>query len=379
MKLFNQEYWEISDLDVSNETAATDTPGANLANLRGIHISGDNGEQLDHFVVDGVRVHDVSGEVKWIGGDAADDEPGIHFDTGWDNSKKTGGIVFDSTVPDVAAPTATATVLNGITVKNSTVTDTSFAAIVVKQYAGDATGAVATGWGTRKSASDSAFTPHTDITISDNYVSQKNTPYGCNGIYITGARGGVVDRNVVADTGIAGIETYYADDIVVEHNEVYGTTAKAGGADRTGIDSDKATTNIVVQYNYVHGNGDGLLFCQFSFGSVTARYNIVVNSSRYGLYLHSDPAATADIHNNTVYNDNSSKYLVYSFGKYATAKYKLRNNAFHSAVANASLTNSSTLTYDNNYYGGAALTIPASDVNPVTGDAAFADPDVDGP
>jgi hypothetical protein len=78
-------------------------------------------------------------EVNWISGSVSDNQPGIHFRTGWDGSKKTGGIVFD------------ATVLNGITVQNSTIANTSFAGVVVKQYTGDGknaagdTVAVATG------------------------------------------------------------------------------------------------------------------------------------------------------------------------------------------------------------------------------------------
>jgi hypothetical protein len=90
-------------------------------------------------------------EVNWISGSVSDNQPGIHFRTGWDGSKKTGGIVFDTTVPDPLAPPTHATVLNGITVQNSTIANTSFAGVVVKQYTGDGknaagdTVAVATG------------------------------------------------------------------------------------------------------------------------------------------------------------------------------------------------------------------------------------------
>ncbi|WP_043236387.1 hypothetical protein [Streptomyces violaceusniger] len=42
--------------------------------------------------------------------------------------------------------------------------------------------------------------------------------------------------------GPPGIEAYYADDVVVQRNEVYRTEQKAGGADSNGIDADKGTT-----------------------------------------------------------------------------------------------------------------------------------------
>lgn len=263
--------------------------------------------------------------------------------------------------------------------RNSTITNTSFAGIVVKQYTGDGANAVATGWGTRKSASDTGFTPHTNVTLRNNYISQADTAYGCNGIYLTDVRNALVDHNVIAHAGTSGIETYYSDQVTIQHNEVYGTKQKAGGADFNAIDPDKGTTAVTVQYNYVHDNGDGILFCQFAFGSVTARYNIVANSSRYPVYLHSDKAATADIYNNTVYNGNSSNYLVYGYGSSLASTYTLRDNAFYSKVAAASLTTSPTITYDDNYYGGAALPVPSGDTHAVSGDAMFANPSVTGP
>ncbi|MFD8377923.1 hypothetical protein ACFV2X_04985 [Streptomyces sp. NPDC059679] len=137
VRLFNQEYWEIRDLDVSNAVPATGTPGENLRDLRGIHVSGDDSRRLDHFVIERVDVHDVTGEVNWISGSVSNNAPGIHFKTGWDGSKKTGGIIFDTTVPDITAPPAAPTVLGDIEVRHSTVRNTSFAGIVVKQYTGD--------------------------------------------------------------------------------------------------------------------------------------------------------------------------------------------------------------------------------------------------
>ncbi|MDW6065301.1 right-handed parallel beta-helix repeat-containing protein [Streptomyces sp. FXJ1.4098] len=126
-------------------------------------------------------------------------------------------------------------------------------------------------------------------------------------------RGALVDHNVVDATGTSGIETYYSDDVVIQRNEVYRTQQKAGGADSNGIDADKGTTRVVIQYNFVHDNGDGFLLCQFAFGDVVVRYNIVSGNSRYPIYLHSDKAATAEVHNNTVYNA-TSRYVVYGYG-----------------------------------------------------------------
>ncbi|MFJ6535190.1 hypothetical protein ACIQH5_03090 [Paenarthrobacter sp. NPDC091711] len=190
VRLFNQQHWVIRDLDISNQRVGGASEADNLADLRGIHVSGDNSASLSGFVIDGVDVHDVTGEVNWISGSVANNEPGINFKTGWDGSKKTGGIVFDTTVPDVLNPPSTATILNDILIQNSSVINTSFAAITIKQYTGDGRDAqgnliaAGTGWGTRTSPTDPKFAPHTDVTVRGNYIRQDGSDYACNGIYI---------------------------------------------------------------------------------------------------------------------------------------------------------------------------------------------------
>jgi hypothetical protein len=369
VRLFNQHDWEIRNLEVTNAKPLTGEPGTNLRDLRGIEVAGDAGGTLSHFVIDGVDVHDVTGEVNWIGGDPAGNKPGVTFQTGWDRSKNTGGIVFRGTVADIANP-GTATVLDDILVQNSTVKRTSFAGIVVKQHTGSSAGAVKTGWGERANASDPRFTPHTNVVIRNNFVQQDGNDYACNGMYLTDVRGGLVEGNVVYRAGTSGIEAYYADDVVIQHNEVYETQQKAGGADSNAIDPDKATTRILVQYNFVHHNGDGILICQFSFGDTVIRYNTIAGNSRYQIYLHSDRAATAKIYNNTIYSDRS-EHLIYGYGSSLAATYDIRNNILYSTRANASLTTSPTITYDNNLYAGAPLAVPSSDSRALRGDPMF--------
>ncbi|KJK33441.1 hypothetical protein UK23_46065 [Lentzea aerocolonigenes] len=369
VRLSNQQFWTIRGLEVTNAAPATGTPGQNLKDLRGIHVTGDNGKQLQGFLVDGVHVHDVTGEVNWIGGDTAGDKPGIRFQMGWDRSKRTGGIVFDTGVPNPSAPPATPTALNGITIQNSVIANTSFAGIVVKQYSGDAPGAVATGWGNRAKADDPKFAPHTNVVIRGNHISHPNTEYGCNGMYITNVRHALIERNVVNRTGTSGIETYFADDVTIQFNEVSETKQRAGGADSNGIDPDKATTRQVVQYNYVHDNGDGILLCQFVFGDVVARYNVIARNTRYQIYLHSDPASRASVYHNTIYNTRSN-YAIYGYGKSLQSTYTITNNVIHSTVANAAISTSSTVHYRNNLYSG-TLPVPADDTSAVKGDPKF--------
>ena len=355
--LLNQQYWEINDLEVTN-TKST------VGDLRGISINGQDGGTLNHITIRNCYVHDVTGQVNWIGGDTADNAPGVTFQTGWDASKHTGGIVFD-----VQAGSANVkTKFNDVLVESNTVADCSFGGIIFKQLDGTVH------WGTRSSAGSSTWLPHTNVTVRGNYISQLNASLGCNAIYLTDVQNGLVEENVSNGAGTSAIELYYTDSVTVQKNETFGTKVKAGGADSNGMDTDKATTKTIIQYNYFHDNGDGILICQLSFGDSVIRYNILQNNSRYQIYLHSDPAASSAVYNNTVYNNKTNSGVAYGYGTSLSASYTLRNNIFFAAAGNGVLTTSSTIVYQNNLYAGSAIQVPAGDTAAVKADPKLAAP-----
>lgn len=77
--LLNQEYWDISNLDISNTSEGLeniayieqkDDNGSKLKDLRGICVAGDDAGQLNHFRLHNLYIHDVTGELgrrKWSG------------------------------------------------------------------------------------------------------------------------------------------------------------------------------------------------------------------------------------------------------------------------------------------------------------------------
>lgn len=125
-----------------------------------------------------------------------------------------------------------------------------------------------------------------------------------------------------------------------------------------------------MQYNYSHNNGDGLLLCQFVFGDVVVRYNVIAGNTRYQVYLHSDAAAKAKIYHNTLYNDRG-RHLIYGYGDYLKASYDITDNVLYSKVSGASLTSSSTVRYGYNLHGGSSLSVPSSDTHAVRADPLF--------
>jgi hypothetical protein len=358
VSLVNQSYIELNNLEVTNQKSA-------LGDYRGILVLGRDAGTLNHITIRNCFVHDVTGEVNWIGGDVADNATGVTFETGWDASKRTGGIVFE-VASSAAQPVKTK--FNEVVVENNVVKDCSFGGIIFKQL--DAT----VHWGIRSSASDTTFTPHTNVVVRNNYINQHNTAYGCNAVYMTGVQNGTIENNVVAEAGTSGIELYYTDSVTIQHNETYGTIKKAGGADSNGIDTDKATTKSIIQYNYIHDNGDGILLCQFSFGDSIVRYNILQNNSRYQLYLHSDSRAVNATYNNTFYNDKYNASIAYGYGDSLAGAYVLTNNIFVSTKTNAVLTTGGGIKYQNNLYFGASVTAAAGDTHPISADPKLTNP-----
>lgn len=369
VKLWNQQYWTITGIDASNYAGPST---ADLRDFRAIHIGGDDGRTLSGFTIDGVRVHDVTGVDNWIGGSTANNRPGINFKMGWDRAKDTGGIVFNTTVPNIAAPPRKPTILNDILIENSSVENTSWGGIVLKQYSGDAPGAKPTGWGLRTSATDPRYAPFTNVTIQGNYLIQSGTPYGANGMLIDDVRNGVVQNNLVDRVGTSGIEFDYSDRIIAQHNEVTGTSVKAGGGDSNGLDTDMGVTNAVAQYNYLHDNGMGYLSCACNsathFDTATLRYNVLANNSITEILLDSVSGSSDNVYNNTIYNTAAARMVD------GSGPTTFTNNIFYTTLANASMSTGSAETYRNNLYGGNSPTIPSGESHPITGNPQFADP-----
>ena len=337
--LLNVQYVEVNNLEITNNKGA---PG----DFRGISVRGRDVGVLNHVYIRNCFVHDVTGRVDWIGGTVADNQPPwVTFQTGWDVSKRTGGIVVE-----VESANGTKTWFNDVIIENNVVQDTSFGGIIFKQLDGGF------GWGVRASLNDTKFVPHTNVVVRGNYLSQTNTLYGCNTIYMTGSRHVLIERNVSKDAGTSAIEVYNSDDIRVQYNETFGTVRKAGGADFNGIDTDRATTGAIVQYNYIHDNGDGILLAQFAFGDSIIRYNLIVNNSRNGINLHSDASATNQTYNNLFFIDIRTGNLIATSGTAAelAASYMIRNNILHTTLATAQVVTGGGVAYANNLFSGVA-------------------------
>lgn len=367
--LYNQEYWEICDLDISNTvdgckmvagdtnptgnvTARDNSEGEKLGDYRGIHIAGRDVPSLQGFNIHNVRVHDVSGIVTWIG-DTGVRDAGIGNNYGFDGSKRTGGILIES----LATTTNTPTIFSNITIADSEFVNNSFGGITIKQWNNGKGRDGSTGWANRNSAGgapdyyDPNWKPHTNILITGNYINQGASAYACNGIYLCGVKDSVVEKNLLEHIGTCGIELFFADNVAIQYNEVFDVRHKGGGQDSNAIDPDWRATNILIQYNYVHDCGEGLLLCGMKFNSGIIRYNLI-QDCLYSYVHYSMGGGYFQFSNNVFYRskdgNGTSNFDPWGGG---TASYV--NNIFYDGKRTGfNFSGGTSFSYKNNAYYG---------------------------
>ncbi|MDN4482281.1 carboxypeptidase regulatory-like domain-containing protein [Demequina lignilytica] len=395
LQLTNQEHWDISQIEITNVFEGFDpsrfSPGANngllpgeenpaTGDLRGIHVQAESAGVLSGFSIHDVFVHDVSGVIWSIG------------NTGLDRSKRTGGILFEGLKGDAVTPSQ----FQDVTLADNVVANTSFSNVAFKQFSGMGTYRyqdVDPGWGDRAVAKastsgviteDPDWRPHSDIVVTGNYLTNRDTAYGWDSLYLTSVQDATVEGNVVDGSGVSGIEMYYSDNIVVQDNEVAEVEKRANAADSNGIDPDRGTSNILIQGNYVHESGEGILLCGFAFGTAVVRYNVIEDVDRNYVNPHGDSGVQV-IYGNLMYNTQAplSSNTVGFFrssgdaGSYLVAKnrHHVIDNVFINTRATVSASSFQAsypgVTFASNAYYGPSVVPPAEDATAVTGDPAL--------
>lgn len=386
--LEDQEYMEIRDLEISNlpdgYTAGDDAEQQALRNdRRGIHIVGTLTEKKK--ILKGIYLHDLY--VHHVIGDAMSA-------TKWDSSKRSGGIVFEtilkdeeSGLPIIKDTLGYDTDLAGlepayfedVLIEKNVLIDNGFSSIAIKQVKK---------WGFRPNndgskapqyyyTEEQGWYPHRNICIQNNYLDHEQYKLGANTIYLTGSKDSIIQHNYSVGAGTSGIELNQTDNIVVQYNEVYKSMKKATGADSNGIDPDRSSTNALIQYNYVHDCGDGILLCGFNYGSAVVRYNVIQDSNSEKRYINVHGSKGHNyIYNNIFYNstDEPATFIATSGGEnYLNDRdnhHYIYNNIFYSPNAVARLDDGSALEYSNNSYLGVNM-VPEEDGSPILGNPDF--------
>lgn len=262
--LYNQEYWEIRDLDITDAA----NPGGNR---RGVLIELKDYGVGHHYVLQDLTIHDVLGD---------------------DTKDQTGsaGILF--AVNGDAVPTS----FDDVAVEDNAVRHVDREGIFF-----------ASSWSHRPEVGDPvgpAWTPSTHVVVRRNHLSD----IGGDGIVMTVTDHALVERNVLKGFQLrsggynAGMWPYNADHTLFQFNDTSG-----GGSTLDGMayDVDQGAIGTVFQYNYSHDNAGGFFLICNANGVVkdaVIRYNISQNDSYRGFETCTAGGIEgASVYNNTVY------------------------------------------------------------------------------
>ncbi|MED5019197.1 right-handed parallel beta-helix repeat-containing protein [Paenibacillus chibensis] len=341
LRLDNQEYWEISNLDISANYTDSFT-------RRGIYVHASDYGTVNHLYFRNLVIHDV-----W---------PNMPH-TNNNTAKDTGGMFFSIT------GSTTVTKFNDIRIENNTIRDLDREGITLTW----------TSWSNRQGETGGSgpWTGSTNVVVRNNYFAN----IGGDGLVAQGLQSPLIEYNTIDGFNKrnynvsynAGLWAYSADDAVFQYNE-----AMNGKSTRDGMawDADARTNRTIFQYNYSHDNeGGSMLF--ISYGTeysrdAVYRYNISQNDRNY-LITATNPI-NASIYNNVFYNQSGVSAKVFNTNS-GTAAFK--NNIFYNQGTTSTSGWGSGYTYSNNVVFGNYASLP-NDPNLITADPQFLSPGTGG-
>jgi hypothetical protein len=265
--LVNEEYWEICGLDISNDAPAEGLRRGVLVRAEGL------GRTLRHIYLRRLDVHHVRGK---LGTGMAE--------------KATGGIGFE--VLGTSAPTR----FDDIVVEECTIHSLDNTGLYIwSESAPHPRGPRWSEW------------RHTNVRIRKNRLSD----IGKNAMAVRASLAPVIEYNIVerAAARLHGnaIYVFGCKDAVMQFNEVSGT--RFDRLEGAAFDSDYNSEGTIIQYNYSHDNGGGLVnLCNnpaskpprgYNDGTIV-RYNISQNEIER-VIAFDGPVTHTQVYNNTIF------------------------------------------------------------------------------
>ena len=300
--LFNQQFWEINNLEVINDAAEG-------GDRRGIYLSASNfpGSIVRHLHVRDCYIHHIKGLVDQTSGAA----------------KRTGGIILE-TIEDRQVPTR----FDDVLIENCVIAtvDNQGIALNNKVSVSDYPGTPA--WEARK---------FTRVVIRGNSISDvaKNAMI----IRLTDETG-LVEHNVCYDTAVRALtgNTIFSRSCrgtVFQYNEGY--LNRSSDFDGSLYDADLQSPGCIFQYSYSHDNNHGLYWqcTDAADTNVIVRYNISRNDKGIIFCMNYDCASTY-VYNNTVFVPTHLSPRIIDERRSGTKTYFFYNNLIYNLSPTAS-------------------------------------------
>jgi PKD repeat protein len=242
--LYNQAYWEINNLEITN-TAASPMVGGH-----GVYVKAVDAGTVNHIYLKNLTIHDVNGDLN----------------SGGDHGKNNGGIL-------VEAGGTVRTHFNDVLIEGNSV------------YHVDTT-AIRT-WSAWPSCGCQTWEPVTNLVIRNNTVDD----LGGDGIVACHAQSPLMEYNVASHCQArnctrpnVAIWTWDCRDAVLQFNEAYATYK--GDGDGCGYDVDSWNQRAIVQCNYSHDNEGGFMLVMSCAPDPAQCLDTVDTVIRYNISQH---------------------------------------------------------------------------------------------
>jgi hypothetical protein len=282
--LFNQEYWEIRDIEVRNfEEGNPEKP----TKKAGILVLAKDIGTLHDFKFENVMIHKVNGSLK---------------------TRENGGI-FLNIIADKDAEKRVPTNFDGIYLHKCQFLNVDRGGFLNQSF-----------W--KKRDFDSTFGEICKDGKVNNWFPNKNVmiencrfeDVGGNGLVTRVAESPIVQNNLFVKcssrtTGNASYP-YNCDNALWQYNEACYTVYNEGDVDASGFDSDYMCKNTIIQYNYSHHNDwGGLLVCSWgklknSFNDGTIIRNNIFQDEKHHMIRFSGNITNTEISNNLFVTDS---------------------------------------------------------------------------
>ena len=280
---FNQEYWEIRDLEVRNFEKENPIKPTKKA---GILILAKDIGTLHDFKLENLKISNVNGSLK----------------------TRTNGGVFFNVIADKVSEKRIPTNFDGIYINNCHFVDVDRGGFINQSF-----------WKKRDIDSEYGelcadgkthnWFPSYNIVIENS----KFENIGGNGLVTRVAESPLVQYNLFVKcgsktTGNASYP-YNCDNALWQYNEACYTVYNEGDADASGFDSDYMCKNTIIQYNYSHHNGwGGLLVCSWgkvknSFNDGTIVRHNIFQDEKHHMIRFSGNITNTEISNNLFVSD----------------------------------------------------------------------------
>jgi alpha-L-fucosidase/lysophospholipase L1-like esterase len=272
VKLFNQQYWEINNLELTNTGEARDT-------RRAVWIEAQDIGTANHIYLKNLDIHDVNGQTEV-------------------QDLESGGIIVRVT------GSATPTKFHDLLIEDNTFVDVDSTGIYVRSN-----------WRNRDTRTDGVgpWLGFTEVVIRGNSLNRT----GGDAIIVCESEGALIEYNVAANSYYdsvgyhAAIWAINSDNALFQYNEAYMTRTTMDGM---GFDIDELCNNCVMQHNYSHDNEGGFMLLVGRRGGDGTGYdkNGIV---RYNISENDDHAIVQavgrmdnyQVYNNTFYTSEDMK------------------------------------------------------------------------